>query len=732
MTSLGTRLAQGSTAAPASVARATGRRRDGVPGACDRLLDVSVVVLATWTVVYHVCLVLRLGVQWAVALEAVALAGLGLLAWRAGRRRRADAGGPPDLTVAAVAADAAAAEQGVGTRPDDVLGPPGVVRGVLLTTAALAAVVAALLMAVQAAWPLVAGMWLTAAVAGTLLAVVEHRAAVTAGAAGLGPAVGRAAASARGGVSTQAVGARRGLPRVLRAVVSGSGPGSAVALAWASGLGVLALLARWSNPDDLYYVNLAQWVVDHGSFPVRDTLFSDLVYPMASWPPVASYDALAGTLAWLIGVPAATVVYVVVPPLATFLSVLALWRLLRTWQVRAVALALSVALAFLLLDGGTGYAAPGNLFLIRIWQGKVILLCLLVPLLLVYALRFVERPTWRRAGWLFAGGVAAVGLSTTAMFLVPLLAVGGVAPLVLTRPVRALVGLGAAAAYPLGAGVVTLALGGRSADVFESRKLFRFDPAWFGHEIFRDGPIAAVAVAAVLAGALLLPLRAARVTTGVLVGITGVTFVPGVTVLAYDLIGLGPTLWRVSWLVTVAALVGVLAAALVGRRGRTVRRLAAPFVLVVVLVASGLPIWSRANGVYLDVSPGWKRDPSSLAAAEGVLATSEPGDLVLAPDNLAITVTVSTTAVKTVAPRAYFMAHLRDEPAFHYPERLTLLAFANREVGMRDPVRVTAALDLLDVDQVCLAREATARSAFLRSIGYQPSGGSSTYVCFQR
>ena len=452
MTSLGTRPARGSTAARTAVGRASSRR-DVLPGACDRLLDVSVVVLATWTVVYHVCLVLRLGVQWAVALEALTLAGLGLLAWRAARGRRGggtptdptDPTDPPDPTGPP---DPAFSRRGAGTGPDDVLEPPGVVRGALLTTAALAAVVAALLMAVRAAWPLVAGMWLTAAVAGTLLAVVEYRSGVVAGAVGLGPAVGRAAPARGAAAST----GRPGLRGSLRAALSGSGPGSAVALVWAVGLAVLALLARWSNPDDLYYVNLAQWVVDHGTFPVRDTLFSDQVYPMASWPPVASYDALAGTLAWLVGVPAASVVYVVVPPVATFLSVLALWRLLRTWQVRAVALALSVALAFLLADGGTGYAAPGNLFLIRIWQGKVILLCLLVPLLLVYALRFVERPTWRRAGWLFAGGVGAVGLSTTAMFLVPLLAVGGMAPLLLRRPARALAGFGGGGRLPAGRG----------------------------------------------------------------------------------------------------------------------------------------------------------------------------------------------------------------------------------------------------------------------------------------
>src|SRR5204862_8150287 len=96
----------------------------------------------------------------------------------------------------------------------------------------------------------------------------------------------------------------------------------------------------------------------HGSFPIRDSLFSDLVYPMANWPPVASYDGLVGATARLTGVHAASVEYLVVPPIASALAVLALWRLLRAWRVRHAAIAISVALVFLLLDGTPSYASP--------------------------------------------------------------------------------------------------------------------------------------------------------------------------------------------------------------------------------------------------------------------------------------------------------------------------------------------------------------------------------------
>lgn len=650
---------------------------------CHALLDGSVAVLSTWTVVYHLCLVLRLGVPWAVGLELLALAGWAELARRARRRAAPPHGSGPG----------AQAQDQPGVRTG---ASPGVVRTLVLTTVTTGGT-AAVLVAVGVAWPLIAALWLTASGAGTALAVLRLRESP-------------------------------GHPDESR----DRSCGVVVALVWATALAVLAMFTRWPNPDDLYYVNLSQWVVDNGTYPVRDTIFSDLVFPMSSWPPIASYDALAGTVARLAGVPAASVVYLIVPPLATFLAVLALWRLLRAWRVPAVALALSLALVFLLFDGGPGYAAPGNLFLIRIWQGKVILLCLMVPLLLVYALRYVERPTRARAGWLLAGGVAAVGLSTTAMFLVPLLALGGVAPLLLRRPGRALLGFAAMAAYPLAAGVLTLAVGGRSADDFDSRRLFRFEPEWFGQEIFREGPVALVAVVAVLAGVMLVPHRAARVTTGVLVTVTGVTFVPGFTQVAFDLTGLGPTLWRVSWVATIAALVGVL-----GARGATWfqqrhLRLAVPAVLAAVLAVSGLPVWSGAMGVSLDDSPQWKRGTDTLSGARAAMGAARPGDVVLAPEGVAVTIAVLTTEVKTVAPRDYFMDYLRDDPDFYYDERRLLLDFVAAEDYGADAAAIERALSVVGVDQVCLPPDAQRRTDLVRSLGFSDAAQATTVRCLTR
>jgi hypothetical protein len=622
-------------------------------------VDSAVVVLATWTVVYHLCLLTGLEVTAAVTLEVAALAGCGYVLWHSRRRVQED-----ERDSARAAAT-----------PAEPLASSPLERR-LVRVAAVSGTLATVLVTVNWGWPATAVLWVTAAGAGTAWAVSRLRRR------DIDP-----------GVSSQ--------PPERTAAARPSWD-AVVALAWATALAVLSMLTLWPNPDDLYYVNLSQWVVDHGTFPLRDTIFSNLVYPMSSWPPMASYDPLVGVLARLAHVHAASVVYVWGPPVATFLSVLALWRLLAAWRVRPLWLALSVALLFLLFDGGSGYAAPGNLFLIRLWQGKVILLCLMVPTLLLYALKYVERPTRRRAGWLFAGGVAAVGLSTTAMFLVPLLAVGGAAPLAVRQPRKALQGFAAMAAYPIAAGVFTVAVGGRSADSFGSRELYRFDPAWFGHEIFRSGPLAVIAVAAVLAGAFLVRHRAARVTTGTLVLITGISLVPGVTHAVFDLVGLGPTLWRVSWVATVAALVGVLAARLVADDPRRIVRYRGPLAIVVVLVAFGVPIFTGRNGVRLEAPLHWQRGDATVRAADIAIARAGRDGLILAPDDVAITIDVMTTRVKTVAPRDYFMDYLRHDHAFHYADRLALVHFANGDLQERWKGRVIQALHQLPVDVVCL------------------------------
>jgi hypothetical protein len=450
---------------------------------------------------------------------------------------------------------------------------------------------------------------------------------------------------------------------------------------------------------------------------------------MANWPPLASYDAGTGALAHLLGLPAGSVVYLVIPPLASALSVLALWRLLRAWRVPLVGLAMTAAVAFLLFDGTSSYGTPGNLWVTRLWQGKVILVCVVVPVLLVWALQYVERPSRAGALRLFVGGVAAVGCSTTGIFLAPVVALAAMAPLVRRAPRRALLGFVALSAYPLGSGAVTLAVGGRSADDFGIRRQYRFDPSWFGHEVFLDGAVAAVGVAAVLMAWRVLPHPAARITSAVAALAVGVTLVPGATRLTYDLVGLGPTLWRLTWVLAVPATVGAGASWVVVR----VRPRAAGWgigALVAVLVGvGGHPVWAAATSTSFAAPWHWQRGEQSRAVTAWAVRETPRGERFLGPDELSVTLAVTTTRVKAVAPRDYYMDYLRDDPTFDYAARLALVRFANGDPGWT-AAQVRPALASLDVATVCVADVDRTGIQVLSSDGYRAAAHIGGFRCF--
>ena len=245
----------------------------------------------------------------------------------------------------------------------------------------------------------------------------------------------------------------------------------------------LSLFLVNPNADDSEYVHLSSWVAAHGSFPVGDTLFSDQSLPAIFFPPLNSYEALVGAFARTTELPGAG------------------RRLLRgaaggrgavraravaaapRWRVRSPALALSLALGFLLMDAA-GMRTFGSFWLARIWQGKVIFVAVLVPLLLALLLEHAERPSRRGVVLLVAAGVAAVGLTTTAMFVVPVLAAGCLVP----RLLGPAAGRGRAAGHdrcPLAAGALTLAVGGRNAQVYTAADVV---PRALARDVFGHGP----------------------------------------------------------------------------------------------------------------------------------------------------------------------------------------------------------------------------------------------------
>jgi hypothetical protein len=114
-----------------------------------------------------------------------------------------------------------------------------------------------------------------------------------------------------------------------------------------------------------------------------------------------------------------------------------------------------------------------------------------------------------------------------------------------------------------------------------------------------------------------------------------------------------------------------------------------------------------------------------------ILADTRPGDLVLAPDPISITLAVTSTSVKTVAPRDYYMQYLAHDPGFHYRERLALVRYVN-DVAPADPSVVARDLQVVGVQVVCTSLEDRHRYDVLAAAGYHHLFTSGYYRCLGR
>lgn len=647
---------------------------------CDGLLDVLVLAFAAWTVVYHACLVLDLGAAIALAAWAAVVVPGTWLWLRTG------------------------CTQGGGTvRGDD---PPRRRLALPLTAVRAAHVLVAVLAAALFAftdvpWALVWIAWFLAA-AGTVVVVTL--------------------AAADRPEEPGATGQRQ-------AETVTTWPATLLALAWAPALAVLSLFLVRPDGDDTLYVRLSTWIAAYGEFPLRDVVFSDEGLPAVIYPPVTSFEALVGAVSYVTGLSAAGLVYLVATPVASALAVLAVWRLLRTWGLAKAWLALSLALLFLLADAGS-HRTLGNFFVARLWQGKVVFLAVLVPLLFVFLHDYVRRPTTRGLVLLAAGGAAAVGLSSTAVFVAPVVAAGCLLPLLRRSPRTALAGLAGVCAYPVLTAAVTVAVGSRrAADYPESA----VDAELLTHFVLGDGVLAFLALAAVLLGPVLLTRATpALMTAGVGLLVTSL-FAPEVPRLVYDVTDLGRVLWRLTWALPIAALVGVLLGAALERIRRPALSALALAAVGVVLLVAGTPVWSASAGTRVASEPSWKRPAWTTSAARRVLAEAGEGDVILAPERLSQTIIVRSGRVTTVAPRRFYVRALRDVPGAHAEERLLLLSFATNGLGSpgeTDEPAVVRALRIVGVDIACVPADEPDAHELLVDAGYRRFTPPGTISCF--
>ena len=421
------------------------------------------------------------------------------------------------------------------------------------------------------------------------------------------------------------------------------------------GLGLLcagaALLAHHGDADDAFYVNLSVWALDHPQAPLLlgDTLHGFEGIPM-SLPvfKLLSYEIGQAAIARLSGVPAITVVHLWLPPLIAFLIPFAWARLARLLVPSRwfLVLVLIIAQLFFL---GDGHASYGDFGLLRLQQGKTVLLLIALPLIASYGIRFGLEPGLGRGAMLMASQIAAVGLSTTALWLAPVTALLAVCSAV---PMR---GSNLSRAWrPITLGLLTALYPLALALFMRSETLRAFTEAvnplasleWSSPQLMThalsilagSGPIAGLTLFCLLAVLALPGTSLFRRYVALSCGAFFLFFFdPWLARFVSQQVTGADTYFRVFWILPVPLIVAsVLSAPLTmvesltipQRRGWTALILAGALALLI-----GLPnihTLSSQNQVRIDW-PGPKVPTQEWAAAQRIAETSQPGDFILAP-----------------------------------------------------------------------------------------------------
>jgi hypothetical protein len=542
-------------------------------------------------------------------------------------------------------------------------------------------------------------------------------------------------------------------PPALEEPLRGRSPELALWLLGAAAA-LVTLVVHRPDLDDSFYVNVAVSVAD---LPGRSLLSGDTLHGIPGLPlhqpvyRVHSYEVALGALSWLSGIPAISCFHWIAAALAALLVPLAwaeLFRLLtpRTW-VWSVA-----ALLLVLVAAGETHRFYANFAFVRMWQGKAIYLFVALPLIQARALRFALRPSL--AGWLglAAAQIAALGLSSSALWAGPAAAL--LCQACALRPTRrdlALLAVGAlASAYALAVGwwMVQGDLAAHDPLLARAhgRALRRLPPppgtalAEALYSVLGSGRLHLVALAAIAAGwacqgrglarrfALLVPLG----VWAVLLNPYLERFVQGTLT--------GPSYWRVFWSLPVPALLALVLTAPLRWNGRPARRRAgrAGALLLGAAFAACVPRYSALSAENLPAEVrgtlrlGWPdlkvpRSPyrSDYEWAEALNASVPPGATVLAPEYIAAWVpTFHHHATPVVAREAYLRKFLDRLGRTQVRQRRVMTWYAGgEELDTGAAERFRDGLDRFQVAAVCLAVTARAPEArrLLAGAGFERS-----------
>ncbi len=409
----------------------------------------------------------------------------------------------------------------------------------------------------------------------------------------------------------------------------------AILLGVAVAVAVTAFIYR-PDADDTLYVALAVEALEHPSDPILafDPVHGEAGIPLTpTFYRLQTYEILVAVLARLSGLPVPALYYLLLPILSATVSVVAIW-VLASWISTRHAATLSLLTILVLVAWGGDPQAIGNFAFVRLFQGKAVFACALVPILVHSTLEHLRSPSLRSVIQLGLGQVGAVALSVSAIPLAPLCVAAVLLCEVFGDRRRMQAALTAALAWLPAVPFALLLI----ADQRREGLLDVLEQSPIGPLEALGGPLRAACAVLLLAITPTLAALAGWPCAGwlrryLLAGSLLLLWSPPMVALL-EALGLASISWRLGWAfpVAVAVAAGATAAATLAL-GRTRGRPSRPWVLAAAALSTVFFLaapWTfvEANGAGRTApTTKWKTD--RWRAAREVIAATEPDDLAI-------------------------------------------------------------------------------------------------------
>jgi len=190
---------------------------------------------------------------------------------------------------------------------------------------------------------------------------------------------------------------------------------------------IISLIVNRPDDDDFYYVPNVIFYLQNPQalmgFKIHYLFSAHAPFASFSWATANAYEYMQALVAFGFRLRFLDVYYFIMPAIAGFLLPFALYLAIVHFadDTFAAVLGTLVTVGIILLLGET-HRTFGNFSFVRIFQGKAVLLSLGIPLFIAFSMNYFAKPTYKTGLGLLCLATGLIGLSSSAIFILPALA----------------------------------------------------------------------------------------------------------------------------------------------------------------------------------------------------------------------------------------------------------------------------------------------------------------------